>query len=107
MIVYLKWGELFFDKVEAGYTGKTRAAGYSGCVLLKIKVLTTKYCRFMEKKKKTGNPAEIPSPGKKPEITPIFDPAEPVIPEVDPDFIPDDDPEETPPFEIPPPGEGP
>ena len=42
-----------------------------------------------------------------PEQEPIFDPEEPLIPEEDPDFIPEEDPFETPPFEVPPPGEGP
>jgi len=61
----------------------------------------------MDKKKKKGSPAEIPSPQKKPEITKPFDPEEPLEPEVDPEYIPDEEPDETPPFEVPPPGEGP
>jgi hypothetical protein len=60
----------------------------------------------MAKKIKPGKP-EIPSPEKHPEIDPPFDPEEPIIPEEAPDIIPDEDPFETPPHEIPPPGEGP
>jgi hypothetical protein len=60
----------------------------------------------MAKKIKPGTP-EIPSPGKHPEIDAPFDPEEPVIPEEAPDIIPDEDPFETFPYEIPPPGEGP
>lgn len=56
--------------------------------------------------KKPG-PFEIPSPGIIPEIEPPFDPEEPFVPEEDPDLIPDEDPFETPPYEVPPPGEGP
>jgi hypothetical protein len=62
----------------------------------------------MAKKKKTTNPSEVPSPAKNPEITTPSDPEEPIVaPEEDPDYIPDDDPFETPPYEIPPPAEGP
>ena len=61
----------------------------------------------MAKKKKTGKPFEIPSPEKHPEIKPPAEPEEPIIPEEDPDVIPDEDPGEKPPYEIPPPGEGP
>lgn len=61
----------------------------------------------MPKKKDPGKPFEIPSPGKQPEIMPPADPEEPIIPGEDPDIIPDEDPFETPPNEIPPPGEGP
>ena len=42
-----------------------------------------------------------------PEQKPIVDPEEPLLPEESPDFIPEEDPFETPPVEIPPPGEGP
>ena len=61
----------------------------------------------MAKKKKTGKPFETPSPGKQPEIKPAAEPEEPIIPQEDPDIIPDEDPFETPPHEMPPPGEGP
>jgi len=58
--------------------------------------------------KQPGKPTEIPAPGKLPEILPVFDPEEPMIPVEDPDIIPDEDPfENPPPFEIPEPGEGP
>jgi hypothetical protein len=42
-----------------------------------------------------------------PEQEPIVDPEEPLVPEESPDYIPEEDPFETPPFEVPPPGEGP
>ena len=61
----------------------------------------------MPKKKQPGRPFEIPSPEKNPEINPPADPEEPIIPEEDPDIIPDEDPFKTPPYEIPPPAEGP
>jgi len=52
-------------------------------------------------------PFETPSPEKQPEIIPHIDPAEPIIPEENPDIVPDENPYKTPPNEIPPPGEGP
>lgn len=61
----------------------------------------------MPKKTPPGKPFETPAPGKHPEIIPLVDPEEPIIPEEDPDIIPDEDPFETPPYEIPLPGEGP
>ena len=61
----------------------------------------------MAKMKKPDKPLEIPSPEKHPEINPVIDPEEPIVPIEDPDIIPDEDPFETPPYEIPPPGEGP
>ena len=61
----------------------------------------------MPKKIKPDKPFEIPSPQKQPEINPVVDPEEPIVPIEDPDIIPDEDPFETPPYEIPPPGEGP
>lgn len=61
----------------------------------------------MEKKKIPGKPIEIPSPDNHPEIIQPFDPEDPVMPIEDPDIIPDEDPYETPPYEIPPPGESP
>jgi hypothetical protein len=42
-----------------------------------------------------------------PEVKPIIEPEDPVIPVEDPDIIPDEEPFETPPYEIPEPGEGP
>lgn len=61
----------------------------------------------MPKKILPGKPIETPMPGKLPEVVPPFDPEEPIIPEESPDIIPDEDPFETPPYEIPQPGEGP
>jgi hypothetical protein len=61
----------------------------------------------MPKKKQPGSPFEIPAPQKRPDIVQPIDPEEPIIPEEDPEVIPDDDPFETPPYEIPEPGEGP
>jgi hypothetical protein len=46
-------------------------------------------------------------PPKIPEIIPALDPEEPLIFPEEPDYFPDEDPDETPPFEVPPPGEGP
>lgn len=61
----------------------------------------------MGKQKKIPKPGETPSPQKQPEILPGNDPEEPVLP-VEPDFVPNEDPFETPPpYEVPPPGEGP
>jgi hypothetical protein len=57
--------------------------------------------------KKNNKPGEMPLPDKHPEIKPTEDPEQPLIPEEDPDIIPDDDPFETPPYEIPKPGEAP
>jgi hypothetical protein len=62
---------------------------------------------IMAKKKNPKEPFEIPFPGKRPEIDPDEIPDNPVLPEEDPEIIPDDEPSETPPYEIPPPGEGP
>jgi hypothetical protein len=61
----------------------------------------------MPTKKQPGKPIETPPPGKNPEIIQPLDPEEPIIPEDDPDMIPDEDPFVTPPFEVPPPAEGP
>lgn len=61
----------------------------------------------MAKTKKQDKPFEIPSPGKHPETKPVYDPEDPIPPEEDPDMIPDDDPFENPPHEIPVPGERP
>jgi hypothetical protein len=61
----------------------------------------------MPMKKKPGAPSEIPAPHKQPDIIQPIDPEEPIIPTEDPDVIPDEDPFETPPYEIPEPGEGP
>ena len=61
----------------------------------------------MPKKIHPSKPFEIPTPVKMPDIEPPDDPEQPFIPLEDPDSIPDEDPFETPPYEIPPPAEGP
>ncbi|MBI1344247.1 MAG: hypothetical protein GC171_15090 [Terrimonas sp.] len=61
----------------------------------------------MAEKKKPGIKPEIPKHPVVPEIDPEQLPEYPETPEEDPDAIPDEDPFETPPYEIPPPGEGP
>lgn len=63
----------------------------------------------MEKKIQPGPPVEFPPPEKRAEIVPIIDPEVPliIVPEEIPDLIPDDEPFETPPYELPPLGEGP
>ncbi|MFZ1314448.1 MAG: hypothetical protein WAR38_16390 [Chitinophagaceae bacterium] len=59
-------------------------------------------------KKKPADPQPgFPYPGKRPEIDPDTVPDNPVIPGEEPDIIPDDDPFETPPEDVPPPGEKP
>ena len=61
----------------------------------------------MSPKKIPIAPVENPSHAKHPEIPPLTDPDELIVPEEDPDLIPDEDPFETPPYEVPDPGEGP
>ena len=62
----------------------------------------------MPKKNNPVKQPEIPPPQKHPETESPVDPEEPIIiPEEDPDIIPEEDPFETPPFEVPEPGEGP
>lgn len=62
----------------------------------------------MAKNKKTGKPVKkpLPKPKIEPEVKPI-DPEDPIISEVDPEIIPDDEEIEAPPYEPPPPAEGP
>ena len=60
-----------------------------------------------DKKKKPAELPEIMPPSKEPELYPLIDPEEPLIPLEDPDVIPEEDPYETPPYEYPPPAEGP
>ena len=61
----------------------------------------------MGKHKKNRPPEEIPDTGKQtPEVVPQIDPEEPVLP-AEPDFIPEEDPFDTPPYEVPEPGERP
>jgi hypothetical protein len=52
-------------------------------------------------------PVEIPPPEKNPVYNPDVIPETPPLPEEEPDIIPDEDPFETPPYEVPEPGEGP
>ena len=61
----------------------------------------------MPRKKTPLEPIEVPRPGEEPEIYPSEDPEVQIPPDEEPDIIPDEDPFETPPYEIPPPGEGP
>ena len=61
----------------------------------------------MAKKITPDKPVEIPKPLVIPEWDSPVDPDEPVIPLEDPEIIPDEDPFENPPYEIPEPGEGP
>ena len=58
-----------------------------------------------KKPNKTG--PEIPAPLREPGTFPVEEPEIPPIPEEEPDIIPDEDPFETPPYEVPEPGEGP
>jgi hypothetical protein len=62
---------------------------------------------IMADKKKVGQPIEVPRPERMPEIKPDIDPEYPLLPEEEPDIIPEEDPFETPPYEVPAPGEGP
>jgi len=61
---------------------------------------------MMPKKIQPKEPIEIP-PAKYPEIHPDEITEIPLVPEEVPDIIPDEDPFETPPYEVPEPGEGP
>ena len=75
----------------------------------RARILTTTHYITMEKKHLPEKPLEIPHPERKEEVKPAPDPEEPLVgvPEEIPDFIPDDEPFETPPYELPPLGEGP
>lgn len=58
--------------------------------------------------RKPANPEpEVPKPMREPGQFPVEEPEIPPIPEEDPEIIPDEDPFETPPYEVPEPGEGP
>jgi hypothetical protein len=61
----------------------------------------------MTKKKPPERPIETPAPEIQPEIEMPVDPENPLTPQEDPDIIPFEDPYETPPYEVPPPAEGP
>jgi hypothetical protein len=52
-------------------------------------------------------PPEVPSPEKNPKYNPDVIPETPLLPEEEPNVIPDEEPYETPPYELPEPGEGP
>lgn len=60
---------------------------------------------MQQKKKPLVNP-EFPQVPK-PEVKPPVDPEDPLPPPEDPDYIPEEDPFENPPYEVPPPAEGP
>lgn len=63
---------------------------------------------FMEKKKKQSQAPEVSIPDKQSATEIPFDPERPIAPiDADPDLIPEEDPFENAPFEIPQPGEGP
>ena len=61
----------------------------------------------MKKRQPIVPPPEIAPPLREPETPKPYDPEEPLIPEEDPDVIPEEDPFETPPYEVPSPGERP
>ena len=50
---------------------------------------------------------EVEPPEKTIEVPKPLDPEEPLLPEDNPDVIPEENPFETPPYEVPPPAEGP
>lgn len=52
-------------------------------------------------------PIGVPFPLRDPEIDPEEFPEDPVLPEEEPYIIPQEEPFEPPPYEVPPPGEGP
>jgi hypothetical protein len=62
---------------------------------------------IMTDKKKQGDPIEVPLPERIPEVKPEVDPEYPLLPEENPDVIPEEDPFQSPPYEVPTPGEGP
>ncbi len=61
-----------------------------------------------KKENQPKQPVEVPPPpGKNIESDPDRVPELPQLPDEEPDIIPDEDPFETPPYEVPEPGEGP
>ena len=62
---------------------------------------------MVAKIKKPAPPIELPIPETNPEFNPDVIPESPILPEEEPDVIPDENPFETPPYEVPPPGEAP
>jgi hypothetical protein len=61
----------------------------------------------MQKDKTPIKSPEIIRPEKIVEVPKPIDPSEPLIPDEDPNTIPEEEPFETPPFEVPPPAEEP
>jgi hypothetical protein len=61
----------------------------------------------MAKKIQPEEPIGVPPLRRDPEVYPEEIPEAPVLPAEEPDVIPQEDPFETPPYEVPPPGEGP
>lgn len=62
----------------------------------------------MTPEKKKDKSTEIPKRKILPEVKPVGEPDEPILPADDPGIIPDEDPfENPPPYEIPEPGESP
>ena len=61
----------------------------------------------MQKNKMTIKLPEVKPPEKTVEVPEPIDPEEPLLPDEGPDVIPDEEPFETPPYEVPPPAEGP
>ena len=70
-------------------------------------VHTSSFPLLLAKRKIPEGPAEEPPPLAPPEIVPPLDPEDPLLPPEDPDFIPDELQDYTPPEELPPPGEAP
>ena len=62
---------------------------------------------FLFHPKKPITIPEVSPPTKSPEVEPLIDPEEPLIPKEEPDTIPEENPYVTPPYEVPEPGEGP
>ena len=61
----------------------------------------------MTKTKHPPKSPQLPSKEKPLDVKLPPDPEDPIIPDEDPDIILDEDLTETPPYELPPPGEGP
>ena len=61
----------------------------------------------MKKQKTSEKALEAPLPQTQPEIERPVDPDNPLTPQEDPDVTPFENPYETPPYEVPPPAEGP
>ncbi len=78
---------------------------YNGLILLLhlFKFILTK----MKKSQSPKSPPEFPLPEKNPEFNPDVIPESPLLPEEEPDIIPEESPFQTPPYEVPSPGEAP